>query len=88
MITMRIKTKIRTLRLREGKSISEIARRTGLARNTVKKWLKEPEEAEPKYQRRQGDLKLTPYVPWLQQALQADAHKAKAQRRTSAIASR
>lgn len=80
---MRIKTKIRTLRLREGKSISEIARRTGLARNTVKKWLKEPEDAEPKYQRRQGDLKLTPYVPWLQQALQADAHKAKAQRRTA-----
>ncbi|WP_374256972.1 IS21 family transposase [Aquabacterium sp.] len=80
---MRIKTKIRTLRLREGKSISEIARRTGLARNTVKKWLKEPEEAEPKYQRRQGELKLTPYVPWLQQALQADAHKAKAQRRTA-----
>ena len=54
VITMRIKTKIRTLRLREGKSISEIARRTGLARNTVKKWLKEPEEAEPKYQ--QGNL--------------------------------
>jgi len=79
---MGLKTKIRTLRFREKKSISEIARRTGLARNTVKKWLKEPEHAEPRYQRREGAIKLTPFVAWLEQSLRADAHRAKAQRRT------
>jgi len=39
---MALKGKIRALREREGKSISEIARRTSLARNTIKEWLKSP----------------------------------------------
>ncbi|MFG6459926.1 helix-turn-helix domain-containing protein, partial [Roseateles sp. BYS96W] len=42
---MAMKGKIRAMHLREGKSISEIARRTSLSRNTIKKWLKEPAEA-------------------------------------------
>ena len=37
---MALMGKIRAMRLREGKSISEIARLTSLSRNTIKKWLK------------------------------------------------
>lgn len=51
MITMVMKGKIRAMHRREGKSTSEIARRTSLSRNTIKKWLKEPAEAAPKYRR-------------------------------------
>ena len=43
--------KIRRLRLREGLSVREICRRTGLARNTVKRWLKAGEGVEPKVRR-------------------------------------
>ena len=35
--------KIRGMRMRDGKSISEISRLTSLSRNTIKKWLKAPE---------------------------------------------
>ena len=41
--------KIRRMYLRDNMSFSEIARRTSLSRNTVKKWLKVPEAAPPKY---------------------------------------
>ena len=34
--------KVRRMKLREQLSNSEIAKRTGLSRNTVKKWLKAP----------------------------------------------
>ena len=42
---MGIKTKIRTLHLREKKSVSEIARKLGLSRNTVRKWLNDGQGA-------------------------------------------
>ena len=48
---MALTGKIRALREREGKSISEIARRTCLSRNTIKKWLKVPADAQPKHWR-------------------------------------
>ena len=40
---MNLLGKIRRLKLRDGLSISEISRRTGLARNTIKNWLKADE---------------------------------------------
>ena len=40
MITMDMIGKVRRMKMRDGVSISEISRKTGLARNTVKKWLK------------------------------------------------
>ncbi|MCB1930773.1 MAG: helix-turn-helix domain-containing protein, partial [Rhodocyclaceae bacterium] len=49
MITMNMLGKIRRLKLRDGLSISEICRRTGLARNTVRRWLNSAEGTEPKY---------------------------------------
>ena len=50
--------KIRRLFYREGVAIKEIQRRTGLSRNTIKRWLREPEMVELKYPPRQVVTKL------------------------------
>jgi transposase-like protein len=83
VITMAMKGKIRAMHLRKGKSISEIARCTNLSRNTIKKWLKEPAEAAPKYRRPAASTKLAPFVPTLTQALKADAHPPGHERRSA-----
>jgi len=75
--------KIRRLYLRDKLSLSEISRRTGLSRNTVKKWLKKPEGTQPSYRRGQQERKLGPYQDWLDQALQADARRVRRDRRTA-----
>jgi transposase-like protein len=74
--------KIRAMRLRDGKSVSEIARLTSLSRNTIKKWLKTSAGAAPKYRRRETAAKLAPFVQQLEQALEADAQRPKRERRT------
>jgi len=73
VITMALMGKIRAMRMREGKSISEIARLTSLSRNTIKKWLKVPQGAQPKYRRPKVPTKLTPFVEALTQALLSEA---------------
>jgi len=83
MITMNLLGKIRRLHYREGLSISEIARRTGLSRNTIKRWLKAGEGVEPKYRRKAPDTILSPYLPRLRQWLEADVRRAKRDRRTA-----
>ena len=55
---MIVYAKIRRMYFREKLSISEIARKTSLSRNTVKKWLREPEGTEAQYRRRQSDSDL------------------------------
>ena len=80
---MNLLGKIRRLRLRDGLSISEICRRTGLARNTVKSWLKAEEGAEPRYRRKELATVLRPYEERLTQWLEADARRAKRDRRTA-----
>lgn len=62
-------------------SIREISRRTGLARNTVKKHLRS-EESEPKYPRRASSSKLDPYAEKLATSLVIEATKSRKQRRT------
>jgi transposase len=74
--------KIRAMHLRDGKSISEIARLTSLSRNTIKKWLKANPGAVPKYRRRDVPSKLTPFVEQLELALKADAQRPKRERRS------
>ena len=74
--------KVRRMKLRDQLSDGEICRRTGLARNTVKKWLKAPGDITPKYQRKKADGKLTPFESVLEQALRTDAHRAKHARRS------
>ena len=76
-------SKIRRMFFREHLSVSEISRRTSLSRNTIKKWLKEPDEAVVKYRRAKTEGLLTPFEPKLLLALEADSHRPKRDRRTA-----
>ena len=82
MITMDMIGKVRRMKLRDQLSLSEISKRTGLARNTVKKWLNAPGDEPPKYERRATERKLTAFEGTLMQALAADAHRPKQSRRS------
>ena len=81
MITMDMIGKVRRMRMRDKLSISEIAKTTRLSRNTIKKWLKEPGDVEPKYRRSSPPGKLTAYMPTLEQCLKTDSHRPKHARR-------
>jgi len=75
--------RVRRMHMRDKLSISEIAKRTGLSRNTVKKWLRAPGDVEPKYKRKPEDTKLKPFEPVLVAALKADRLRHKDSRRTA-----
>ena len=79
---MEVLGKIRRLYYRDGLSFSEIARKTGYTRNTVKRWLKAPEGVKPAYRRQSGDTKIAPYAAQLVKALEVDAQRPKRDRRT------
>ena len=84
MITMEISGKIRRMYLRDKLSLHEITKQTGLARNTIRAWLRKAEKAAPpKYRRTEGPGKLTAFHAALEQALKADGHRAKRDRRTA-----
>lgn len=75
--------KVRRMHFRDHFSLSEIARRTGLSRNTVKKWAKAPVGREPKYRRSEQPGKLSEFHATLRQALTADGHRPRSGRRTA-----
>jgi transposase len=75
--------KIRRMFFREHLTISEIQRRTSLSRNTIKKWLNEPNEAALQYRRAKVTGKLSAFEPKLLLALEADARRPKRDRRTA-----
>ena len=75
--------RVRRMYYRDRLSLSHIARRTGLSRNTVKKWLRAGESIEPRYRRGCKPGKLSAFEGWLLKALQADAGRAKRDRRTA-----
>jgi len=83
MITMDMLGKVRRMKMRDKLTISEISKRTGLARNTVKRWLKAPGDVSPRYLRRSDATKLSAYEATLVMALKADAHRHKDGRRTA-----
>ena len=75
--------RIRRLFYRDGESLSEISRKTGFSRNTVKHWLKTPEGTEPKYRRLNPNTKVAPYAAQLIKALETDARRPKRDRRSA-----
>ena len=75
--------KVRRMRHRQNKSVREIARITSLSRNTVRKWLRSPTQREPKYRRSLQPRKLSPFHERLEQALKADSHRPKHERRSA-----
>jgi transposase len=77
--------KIRRLHARDQLSEREIARRTGLSRNTVSKWLRAPVKEAPKYRRDPRPNKLSAFEEALKQALTADARRPKHERRTARV---
>jgi len=72
---------IRKLRLRHGLPIREIARRTGLSRNTVKKHLKAG-TIEPTFTTPERPSKLDPFADKLSAWLKTETGKSRKQRRT------
>ena len=82
-MTMILFSKIRRMYFRDKLSINEIARRTSLSRNTVKKWLRMPNGTDPVYKRQPGSTKLSPFEDQLKLALIADSYRPKRERRTA-----
>ena len=84
MITMEMLGKVRRLYSRGKKSLHEIAKTTGLSRNTIRKWVRDTGEvAKPTYRRKEMPCKLTAFAEALDLALKADAHRTKQNRRTA-----
>ena len=72
---------IRRWRYRQHFSIREIARLTGLSRNTVRKYLRS-DGVEPKFSVPDRPSKLDPYADKLSQMLRQEAAKSRKQKRT------
>ncbi|MBS3904653.1 MAG: IS21 family transposase [Simkania sp.] len=82
-MTVILFSKIRRMYFRDKLSINEIARRTSLSRNTVKRWLRMPSETNPKYKRCPQPTKLSSFEDQLKRALIADGYRPKRERRTA-----
>lgn len=81
MIDVATLSVIRRWALREQLSIREIARRTGLSRNTIKKYLA-ADTVEPRYPERISPSKLDAYADRLAAWLKTETSKSRKQRRT------
>jgi transposase len=80
VINVELLSVIRRWRLRDGMGIREIARRTGLSRPTIRKYLRSG-EISPKYPKRVVQSKLSPYEPTLTVWLQRESSRGRKQRR-------
>jgi transcriptional regulator with XRE-family HTH domain len=78
---MELLSVIRRWRHRDGFSIRDIARRTGLSRNTVRKYLRS-NNVEPRFHILDRPSKLDPYADKLSQMLRQEAGRPRKQRRT------
>ncbi|MCB1719953.1 MAG: winged helix-turn-helix transcriptional regulator, partial [Candidatus Competibacteraceae bacterium] len=78
---MELLSVIRRWRYRAHYSIREISRRTGLSRNTVRKYLRS-DSVEPKFSTPDRPSKLDPYAEKLSQMLRQESAKSRKQKRT------
>ena len=81
MIDVATLSVIRRWALREQLSIREIARRSGLSRNTIKKYLRAG-AVEPRYAKRASPSRLDAYAERLSGWLKSETTKSRKQRRT------
>ena len=79
---MELLSVIRRWRYRDHFSIREISRRTGLSRNTVRKYLRS-DTVEPKFNIPDRPSKLDPYADKLSQMLRQESGKSRKQKRTT-----
>src|ERR1700712_1455834 len=73
---------IRRWHFREGMPIREIERRTGLSRNTIRKYLRN-DAVEPKFKVPDRPSKLDPFAEKLSGWLRVEAGKSRKQKRTA-----
>ena len=85
MITVGMLAKIRRMHIRDGLSLRETARRTGLSRNTIRDWLRQADVVEPKYPKRVTKSVLDPWTEQLSSCLKTDRHRLKRDRRTARV---
>lgn len=81
MIDVATLSVIRRWALRERLSIREIAGRTGLSRNTIRKYLR-ADEVPPQYKPRVSASRLDPFADKLAGWLKTESNKSRKQRRT------
>ena len=72
---------IRRWHFREHLSIREICRRTGLSRNTIRKYLRAG-GVEPQFNVPERPSKLDPFADWLSAWLKTESKKGRKQKRT------
>lgn len=80
MIDVALVSVIRRWCLRDNLSIREVSRRTGLSKNTVKKYLRD-ENLEPCYPKRRGPSKLDEFKATLSSWLRLESRRNRKQRR-------
>ena len=83
MITVSMLAKIRRMHFRDGVPLRDIARQTGLSRNTIRRWLREPTTGEPKYPKRVNDSVIDPWSEQLRLWLVADTKRPRRERRSA-----
>lgn len=77
--------KVRRMYFRDKVPLREIARQTGLSRNTLRHWLRQSEMREPAYPRRTAASILDPYKEQLATWLRTDSHRPRRDRRTAKL---
>ena len=85
MITVGMLAKIRRMHFRDHLPLREISRQTGLSRNTIRQWLRQPEMKEPAYPARNSASILDPYKDQLITWIKSDSHRPKRDRRTGKV---
>jgi predicted transcriptional regulator len=82
VIDMALLSVIRRWHFREGMPIREIERRTGLSRNTIRKYLRAG-TVEPRFEVPERPSKLDPFAEKLSAWLRIEASRSRKQRRTA-----